>query len=80
MIGERVPDKRIIQKVTQRLGRAGIAQCKIGVSVRNGNVTLTGVLQYETQRRPLINAARGVEGVRSVVDEMTVKPKTKKWA
>jgi osmotically-inducible protein OsmY len=80
MIGDRVPDKRIIQKVNQRLGRAGVAQCKIAVSVRNGYVTLTGTIQYETQRRSLLNAARGVEGVRSVVDELTVKPKAKKWA
>ncbi|MCR4413272.1 MAG: BON domain-containing protein [Thermoguttaceae bacterium] len=80
MIGDRVPDKRIIQKVNQRLGRAGVAQCKITVNVRNGYVTLSGTIQYETQRRSLLNAARGVEGVRSVVDELTVRPKTKKWA
>ena len=76
---ERVPDKRIIQKVTQKLGRTGTGQCKVTVAVRNGSVTLSGQIHYENQRRPIMNSARSVEGVRSVVDQLHVKPAAKKW-
>ena len=76
---DRVPDKRIIQKVNQRLGRTGTAQCKVTVAVRNGCVTVSGQIHYENQRLPILNSARSVEGVRSVVDQLRVKPPAKKW-
>ena len=48
---DRVPDKTIERKVTQRLGRAGLgSQSRITVVVRNGQVTMSGTLQYDTQR------------------------------
>ena len=80
---DRVPDKRIIQKVTQRLSRTGTGQCKVSVTVHNGDVTLSGEIQYDNQRRALLIAARGVEGVRAVVVQLKIKPKAKpkerKW-
>src|SRR3989339_2150669 len=54
-------------------------QSKITVTVRNGHVTLSGTLQYDTQRRSLLNAARGAVGVRNVVDQLQTKPKEKNW-
>jgi osmotically-inducible protein OsmY len=75
-----VPDKRISQKVEQRVSRAGLgSQSKIKVLVRNGDVTLSGTLQYDSQRRPVLHAARGVEGVRQIVDQLQVKAPPKKW-
>ncbi len=76
---DRVPDKAIEQKVTQRLTRAGLgSQSKVTITVRNGTVTMTGTLQYDGQRRPVLNAAQGV-GVRSVVDQLRTVPKKKNW-
>ena len=65
--------------MNQRLGRAGVSGCKITLTVRSGYVTLAGELQYEHQRRAIMNAARGVEGVRGVTDGLTVKAKVKNW-
>ncbi len=76
-----VPDKSLIQRITQRLARTGMSsQCSVTVAVRNGTATLSGALQYENQRRAAVTAARGVEGVRSIVDQMTVKAQTRKWS
>lgn len=77
---DRVPDKTIERKVTQRLARAGLgSQCKIKVVVRNGQVTMSGTLQYDVQRRAVLNSARGVAGVRNVVDQIQATPKKKNW-
>jgi osmotically-inducible protein OsmY len=75
-----VPDKRIVQKVQQRMSRLGLgAQTKVNVDVRNGAVILTGTLQLERQRKAVTQAARGVEGVRSIVDNMQIKAAAHKW-
>jgi len=75
-----VPDKQLSQKVQQRLARAGVgSQSSISVQVRNGDVTLSGSLQYEIQRRSVLQAASGVSGVRRVVDQLQVKVAAKKW-
>ncbi len=76
---DRVPDKRIVQKVNQKLSRTGTTQCKVNVAVRNGCVTISGEIHYENQRRPIMNSARSVEGVRTIVDQLRVKPAPKKW-
>jgi len=75
-----VPDKRVLQKVEQRISRTGLgSHAKIKVTIRNGDVTLSGTLQYETQRRPVLQATRSVEGVRRVVDQLQVKAAPRKW-
>ena len=77
---DHVPDKSIVKKVTQRLARAGLGtQSKVTVTVRSGTVTLSGTLQYEMQRRSVLNSARGAAGVRNVVDQLQVIPKKKNW-
>jgi osmotically-inducible protein OsmY len=73
-----IPDKTILQKVNQRLARAGLgSQSKITVTVRNGHVTLAGTLHNDMQRRSLLNAARGAVGIRGLVDQLQTKPKEK---
>jgi hypothetical protein len=75
-----VPDKRISQKVEQHISRAGLgSHTKVKVTIRKGDVTLSGTLQYETQRRPVLHAVRSVDGVRRVVDQLQVKAAPKKW-
>lgn len=77
---DQVPDKTIIHKLNQRLVRAGMSsKSKVTIVVKNGTVTVTGLLQYDNQRRPLMNALRRVDGVRGLVDQMTVKPRENKW-
>ena len=74
---EIVSDKSLLLKVNQRLARMGGAQGHITASARMGEITLAGMLQYETQRGPLTKAAGAVPGVRRVIDQMQVDKKKK---
>ena len=74
---EIIPDKSINEKVTQQLSARGIrAPCKIAVRTAKGVVTLSGEIEYEHQRNAVVQAARHLDGVSSVVDQLHVKPKT----
>ena len=71
-----ISDRDLLKSINQRLARTGTAsQSKVNVSVQQGNVTLTGTLQYAIQRSPIVKAIARVTGVRHVVDQMqfTVK-------
>jgi hypothetical protein len=68
-------DKAILKKLQQHLARVSLgSQSHVNVAVRDGQVTLSGNLQYENQRRPALKAARSVEGVRGVLDQLRVQP------
>jgi len=68
-------DRTIVQQVTQRLATRGLrSPCRIDVQSRNGEVTLTGPIQYPHQRSAAMQAAATAAGVRHVVDHMSIKP------
>ena len=72
-------DRTIVQQVIQRLATRGLrSPCKIEVQSRNGEVTLTGAIQYPHQRAAARNAAATASGVRNVVDQLTIKPPEKR--
>ena len=76
----RISDKDLAKKITRRLERAGMgSQSGIKLTVRNGQVTLSGSLKYGNQRQPTLTAASGVEGVRTIVDQLQAKPMKKQW-
>jgi hypothetical protein len=65
----RISDPKIIQHVSQRLGNRGIrSPARINVASANGQVTLSGTIQYEHQRHTALRTAQSVEGVSRVVD------------
>ncbi|MBN2476886.1 MAG: BON domain-containing protein [Pirellulales bacterium] len=67
-------DKTILKKVNQRLARASLgSHSRVTVAVRNGQVTLSGTIQFDHQRRPALKAASGVEGVGGVMDQLRVQ-------
>ena len=67
-------DKTILKKVNQRLARASLgSRSRVTAVVRNGQVTLSGSIQYENQRRPALKAASGVDGVGGVLDQLQVQ-------
>lgn len=75
---ERGEDRLILQRVNHQLAARGIRNpCRVDASVKNGDVTLAGTIQYEHQRKAAVQAATGVTGVRRVSDRMTVKPHVK---
>jgi osmotically-inducible protein OsmY len=70
-----VPDTKITQHVNQKLTSGGIrAPSRVVVATANGEVTLSGNIQYEHQRQSAMQATRGVDGIRRVVDHLTVIP------
>jgi osmotically-inducible protein OsmY len=72
-------DRSVVQQVTQRLASRGLrSPCRIDVQARNGEVTLTGAIQYPHQRAAAVQAASTAAGVRQVVDRLTVKPAAKR--
>jgi osmotically-inducible protein OsmY len=72
---DKVPDGKITQQVTQRLSSGGIRPpSRVVVATANGEVTLSGNIQYEHQRQAAMQATRGVDGIRRVVDRLSVIP------
>ena len=64
-----VPDKVLLAKVNQRLAQCGVgSNVHVNVVVRNGTVTISGMLDFDYQRKHLLRAANGVQGVRLVID------------
>ncbi len=77
--GKEVSDRELLKSVNRKLlQRAGGSGCKITATVASGMVTLAGVLSQEYQRRALISSMHGVNGVKRVVDSMTVAPRKKR--
>ncbi len=75
-----VKDETLLLKVTQQLAKRGIrTPCKVKVLVMKGNVTLSGEVQYEVQKKTAMHAAREVYGVQRVFNQLTVKPLTSAW-
>jgi osmotically-inducible protein OsmY len=72
-------DDRITQQVNNKLASRGFASpCRLSVQTSNGQVTLSGIVQYAHQRAAAVSAISGMVGVRRVIDQMTVKPAIKR--
>ena len=66
-----VPDSRIINNITRRLASCGVrSPSRVTVICVSGEVTLSGSLQHEHMRHPVLRAVRGAEGVRNVIDQL----------
>jgi osmotically-inducible protein OsmY len=65
----KISDPKITQHVAQRLASCGIrSPSRVVVTSANGEVTLSGTVQYQHQRQSVMQATRNIEGVRGVVD------------
>jgi hypothetical protein len=68
-------DKELLKSVNRRLERSGMGRARVAATVQRGIVTISGLLQFENQRRPLTQAVRSIAGVRSIVDQLRLAPK-----
>jgi hypothetical protein len=76
-----VSDSSITERVTQLLSNRGLrSPCRVSVTTLNGEVRLSGTVQHTHQKTSAVQAARGANGVRRVVDQLTVKPTAKQEA
>ena len=68
---QQIPDEKIIESITRRLSNCGVRNpSRVMVTCVNGQVTLAGTIQPEHLRHPAIRAARAVEGVGRVIDQL----------
>jgi osmotically-inducible protein OsmY len=78
MFGSQAQDQIITQQVNRKLATRGVRQpCQVTVETKNGDVTLSGTVQYAHQKGAAVGVATKVTGVRRVVDRLTVKPVVK---
>jgi osmotically-inducible protein OsmY len=67
-------DEKINMQVINKLAGRGITNpCKVSVSSNKGEVTLTGTVQHQHQRKAAEQVATGVTGVRRVQNQLVVK-------
>jgi osmotically-inducible protein OsmY len=75
-----VSDRAISQRVSQQLQNRGMrAPCQIAVNSHKGTVTLSGKIQYDHQRRIVMQAVQGVSGVQRVVDRLQLIARESHW-
>jgi osmotically-inducible protein OsmY len=69
-------DLKICSDVQLKLANRGLrTPCNVTVNAKNGEVTLSGTVQYAHQKAAAVQAATGVTGVRRVIDQTTVGAK-----
>ncbi len=73
-----VADRKISEQVTNKLASRGVrTPCRVTVQSRNGEVTLSGTVQFANQKMAATQVASGIGGVRRVIDHLVVKPPVK---
>lgn len=74
--GNILPDKTLLKNVQQRLSRLGAGTSnRVTANVRSGEVTMSGTIAYEHERRNILKAASTVSGVRRVIDQLRLEKK-----
>jgi CBS-domain-containing membrane protein len=72
--GPSVDDDHIRSEVFAAIRQAPWRPCRLNVTVRDGIVSLNGVIKKENARKAAIVAAENVAGVRKVQDHLSVAP------
>ncbi len=70
-----IPDKTLLKSVLQNMMRKGTNSSRVTAAVRSGDVTITGTIDYEHQRRPVVNSANNITGVKRIIDQLRVEKK-----
>ncbi len=75
----KISDPKIAMHVTQRIAGRGIrSPSHVTVVSAGGQVTLKGTIQHQHQRQLILQAIRGIGGVKGVVDSLTLLPQPKR--
>ncbi len=68
-----IPDKTLLRSVLQNMMRKGTNSSRVTATARSGDVTITGTIDYEHQRRPILNSANNITGIKRVIDQLRVE-------
>ena len=74
-IRKQIPDKTLQKSVIQQFTCKEVSASRIKVNVSGGVVTITGSIDFDHQRRAIVNAASNVNGIKNVVDQLRVERK-----
>lgn len=74
-LGNKMPDKTLQANVQRRLSQKCSGNAKIQAVVRGGDVTISGVIKHEHERRPILRCLTAVQGIGRVIDQLTLEPK-----
>jgi hyperosmotically inducible protein len=78
MRATQMSDRTIAQQVQNKLAGRGLSSpCHLAVETRNGEVTLSGFVQYAHQKSTAVQIANVISGVRRVIDRLIVKTAVK---
>ncbi len=71
-----ITDEGLAANVRSAVAEAfsGSPPAMVDISVRNGVVTLSGQVRSEDDRRKVVRAVNSVNGVRTVINQMTIAP------
>ena len=67
-------DKPVRAEITVPGSKSITNRALILAALADGEVTLTGNIQYEHQRQAAMQATRGIDGSRRVIDRLLVLP------
>jgi hyperosmotically inducible protein len=74
-VADKMDDAAITAKVkTALMAEPGLKSLEINVDTRDNNVTLAGTVGSPDLKQKAVQIAQGVEGVKSVNDQLVVKP------
>jgi len=75
-IGNQIPDKTLLQTVQKRLAQK-CGSARVTATVRGGDVTITGVLKQEHERKLILRCLASLQGVKRVIDQIQLEEKKK---
>lgn len=75
--GPAVSDKTLLRTVLQRMTHKGTGSNRISATVSSGDVTIAGTIANEYERRPILRSVSNIQGVRRVLDHLTVVARKK---
>ena len=70
-----IPDKTVLKSVLQKMTRKGTSSSRVKATVRSGDVTLAGTIDYEHQRRSVLSSANSIPGSQTRYDQLRVEKK-----
>lgn len=75
MLNNKTPDKTVLKNVLQKMTRKGTSSSRVKATVRSGDVTIAGTIDYEHERRSILSSVNSVPGVKRVIDQLRVEKK-----